>query len=257
MENTCVLTSKTMVEAEEHMDTGKHVQPSECESVYDTARRRWAEKVNEVNVVSAAALRIAVHERPSTSNECSTPEGWALKTTKRAPRMAEKAKTFLVDKFDSGATRGQKSDPAQVAKEMKFARDASGKLLFHPQEWRTAQQISSFFSRLATLRRQKTPARPGEEKADDEDLVAMESEYHLQEMHQVVFEDLGRPSHPIEVNSVNICQLLDLGNLCALKLVQLRDVCTQLNLQTPGPLTRKRTFIDPLEAFAKTCSCRE
>ena len=64
MENTCVLTFKTMAEAEEHMDTGKHVQPSECESVYDTARRRWAEKVNEVNVVSAPALRIAVRERP-------------------------------------------------------------------------------------------------------------------------------------------------------------------------------------------------
>ena len=65
--------------------------------------------------------------------------------------------------------------------------------------------------------------RAGEEKADadDEDLVAME-----------------------------------MGNLCAMKLVQLRDVCTQLNLQTPGPRSRKRTFID-LEAFAKTCSCRE
>ena len=255
-ENTCVLTFKTMAEAEAHMDTGKHVQASECESVYDTVRKRWAERVTEMNLVSGEALRIAVDEGPSTSSECNSPEGWALKTTRRAPRMVEKAKAFLIEKFNAGATGRQKSDPAQVAKEMKFAKDTRGNLLFQPEEWRTAQQISSFFSRLSALQRHKQ-AESDDDAVDEEDIVAMETEHYLQTVHQAVLEDMGSPSHPIKVNNFNICELLDAGKLSTLKVVQLRDVCSELKLQTPGSQSRKRTFIDPLEAFANTCSCRK
>ena len=54
---------------------------------------------------------------------------------------------------------------AQVAKEMeRFAKDASGDLLFHPEEGRTAEQISSF-SRFATVQQYKTAARAGEGKS--------------------------------------------------------------------------------------------
>ena len=50
---TCVLTFKSLEEAEAHMDTGKHVKASEYESVYDSAIKMWAERVTEVNLVSS------------------------------------------------------------------------------------------------------------------------------------------------------------------------------------------------------------
>ena len=39
-ERTCLLTFKTREEAEAHMDAGKHVRASDCESVYDKARKK-------------------------------------------------------------------------------------------------------------------------------------------------------------------------------------------------------------------------
>jgi len=67
-ESTCVLTFKTMEEADAHMDTGKHVKEvSECESVYDMVRKRWEDKVTDMNVVTSKGLHIPVVPGPSAS----------------------------------------------------------------------------------------------------------------------------------------------------------------------------------------------
>ena len=81
---TCVLTLKTMEEADAHMDTGKHVKEVlECESVYDTVRKRWADKVTDMNVVTSKGLHISIVPGPTTStSQFSSSKGWALKTNK-------------------------------------------------------------------------------------------------------------------------------------------------------------------------------
>ena len=61
---------------------------------------------------------------------------------------------FLVQKFNQGVVGGQKADPVHAAREMKSIRDSGGKLQFNPDEWRTAQQISTFFARTSALKRQ-------------------------------------------------------------------------------------------------------
>ena len=81
---------------------------------------------------------------PFGEAECRD-EGWALKMNKRAPRMDKNVKDFLIQKFNQGASGRRKADPGQVAREIKCARDSTGKLKFKPEEWRTAQQISNFF----------------------------------------------------------------------------------------------------------------
>ncbi|KAK3745426.1 hypothetical protein QZH41_010250, partial [Actinostola sp. cb2023] len=162
-ESTCVLTFKTQQEAEAHMDTGKHVQASQCESLYDNVKKKWAEKITEFNVVLGAAPHVAVEEGPSASGE-SRIAGWALKVIKRSPRMGQKAKTFLIEKFNIGVTGGQKADPGQVSREMKCVRDSTGNLQFKPEEWRTPNQISSFFSRLSAMQRKE----PSETEKDHE-----------------------------------------------------------------------------------------
>ena len=49
---------------------------------------------------------------------------------------------------------GNKEDPVKVGNEMCSLRDDSGKLRFAQEEWRTAKQIGSYFSRLAAAQRQ-------------------------------------------------------------------------------------------------------
>ena len=103
-ESTCVLTFKTPEEAEAHMDTGKHVRSSDLdsESVYDAARKKWADQVGEMHVASGDRQRIAFEKAgPSSASERRN-VGWALKSTKRTTRMEEKVKAFLVQKFNQG-----------------------------------------------------------------------------------------------------------------------------------------------------------
>ena len=133
-ESTCVLTFKTQREAEVHMDAGKHVRATDCESVYDAARKKWASRVTEVHVATGETQRIGFEEAgPSRTMECRS-KGSTLETTKRAPRMEEKVKIFFIQKFNQGAAVGQKADPVQVAREMNCVRDGSGKLHFKPEE---------------------------------------------------------------------------------------------------------------------------
>ena len=47
-ETGCVLTFKTLAEADNHMDTGKHRLEVDCESTYNHVRRKWAAIVTGV-----------------------------------------------------------------------------------------------------------------------------------------------------------------------------------------------------------------
>jgi len=114
--------------------------------------------------------------------------------------MTDNVKAFLVKKFEDGARTGNKADPVRVAKEMKTLRNEDGHLTFKPEEWRTAQQITSLFSRLtAALRHRGIEA----EEIPKEDIKAAESEMALDTLRSLVMDDMGRPTHPIIVGSSN------------------------------------------------------
>ena len=63
--------------------------------------------------------------------------------------MTENIKSYLTQMFNRGAKEGNKADAKQVEHGMKHASDATGELLFQPNEWRTSKQIASFFSNLS------------------------------------------------------------------------------------------------------------
>ena len=173
-EITCILTFKSLEEAEAHMDTGKHVKASEYESVYDSAKKMWAERVTEVNLVSSGEVDSSVDTVQSEPLQYSAKKGWALKSTKRGNPMGENVRSYLIEKFNEGVLGGPKADANQVAKEMKVLRGEDGRLGFKPDEWRTAKQIASFLSRLSALQR-RGEANDGQDDTD-EDLVAIENE---------------------------------------------------------------------------------
>lgn len=66
------------------MDSGKHVRKLESESLYDSIRKKWAEKITGVNTPSyEQGTSSSDHNRPSSSTTNIRPKGWALKTTKK------------------------------------------------------------------------------------------------------------------------------------------------------------------------------
>lgn len=114
-ESGCVLTFKTEAEADAHMDSGKHVRELESESLYDSIRKKWAEKVTGMNVPSRDHDSGPVHynQPPSSLSISRQSIGWTLKTTKKSSRMEDHVKNYLMQKFDAETRSRLKVDPAQ------------------------------------------------------------------------------------------------------------------------------------------------
>ncbi|KAL9966751.1 hypothetical protein ACROYT_G024870 [Oculina patagonica] len=217
-EEGCVATFQTQADLYAHMDTGRHIRVTERETVYDLARKEWAEKGHRNTVVPR-------RQRGSAP-------------TSKYPR--------------------NKEDPTKVAKEMRIARDGDGKLRFAPEEWRTAKQISSYFSRLAAAQRQnKAPTALIEEaeNIDENDLEAWEAEKHLQELQTAVYEEVDL-RHPIEYKGQDICGLVKRGMLKSkFKIAQLKELCDLYGIEIDGSIARKDSYVRPIEHLVKTCSC--
>ena len=113
---------------------------------------------------------------------------------------------------------GNKEDPVKVANEMRSLRNSCGKLRFAPEEWRTAKQISGYFSRLAAAQRQK--------KA-----VGQLSVYERVDLR-----------HPIIYDGQDICSVAKQGELQAkFKVDQLKEICDTFRLVIEGPVSRKKS----------------
>ena len=63
------------------------------------------------------------------------------------------------------------------------------------------------------------------------------------------------PHHSIEVGTRNVCELSRTKKLQTLKLAELRELGETLQLVVVGSPARKKSFIEPLETYAKTCTC--
>ena len=137
---------------------------------------------------------------------------------------------------------------------MKMVRNEDGKLTFQHEEWRTAQQITSLFSRQAALQRYRGV---NAEEITEEDIETAESEMALGTLESSVMDDMDKQSHPIIVIDNNICDLVKSNKLGSFKLTVLKEICKQLRLTTSGPLSRKKTFVEAVEAFSKSCSCAQ
>ena len=159
-ESTFVLTFKSEREAQAHMDSGKHVKELESVSLYDTIRLRCAERVTGISNVAQEASAFFAHEESDSSKTKASSMGWAIKATQKRPRLEEKVKAYLIEKFEAGERSGRKADPLSVSREMKFKRDDKGELVFQPEEWKAAKTIKSFFSRYSTKFKQQGVSKP-------------------------------------------------------------------------------------------------
>ena len=82
-------------------------------------------------------------------------------------------------------------------------------------------------------------------------------------MHEIALENLriavnlqvSAHQHPIDVRNKNFCELSKAKKLDILKVAELREMCESLELEVSGSLARKKSFIEPLNSYAKCCTC--
>ena len=82
--------------------------------------------------------------------------GWAIsKSHTTCTRFSKKVDEYMRGKFVIGERTGRNTDPVQVEKEMRTARNPSNERQCSCTEWLTKTQIQGFFSRLAVSRRKE------------------------------------------------------------------------------------------------------
>ena len=143
---------------EDHVHFGQHDKTScaTSESLYDKLRRDWAAKCSsmtlETEMAASTVDGASVHQARSES--CHM--GWALQKPRGGgSRFSENVKAYLSTRFDIGEDTGRKADRAQVADDIRKARDADGKRRFQRSEWLSKSQVQGFFSRLPSSKRRK------------------------------------------------------------------------------------------------------
>ena len=138
---------------------------------------------------------------------------------------------------------GHKADPVVVAKEMMHARGNDGERLFSSDEFLTSQQISSFFSRLAT--KKSLLDKDDTEENDDE---AAEFESSLEDLTNQVRREVSL-QHPIVFDCHNMCDLFKQGKLNKFSIKMLKRLCEHFDLdvshisQTEEALRRQTVHV--------------
>jgi len=216
----------------------------EKETLLDKAKKTYHTLLQE-DTSTAKALGARVVE--STDGVC-LPEGWALKTAKKSTRFNEAQKQYLEEKFNLGQETGHKQDPEKVSKDMRLAKKADGSRLFSSDEFLSAQQIRSFFSRMAS----KTRHAAG---MSDTDIRAAQLEQEFSDTRQVVLDEV-QLQHPIAYDNFNLCDMHKKGNMKTLSIAMLKTVCAYFGVSTDGfHARRKAQYVSALGELVKGCGC--
>ena len=161
-ESNCVKTFPTDELLTHHLAAGQHMFRPLKESRFDQIARQWAERIGEMQADTAHSSKgtaTVTSEAVSASMSQAIHCGWARRVSKARKRFSQEVKDFLLAQFMVGVNTGKKENPETASKRLKsqFKRD----------DWLTAQQIASFFSRLALLH--KSGKLPSKEWADVHD----------------------------------------------------------------------------------------
>ena len=239
----CVRVFQRFSSLERHLSFERCSKSLERQSLLDLAKTQYASLLEE----GVGKMPTLKSREPLESAVSNVEEGWALKETKKSYRFNEEQKAYLEAKFTIGQTTGKKLDGETVAREMRRSIGPDGKRLFRVSEFLTAQQVSSFFSRLAAKSRSASPM--------DDDIRAREEEANFDTARQDILSYI-QLEHPIVHDQYNICAMARKGTLKKLKLGLLQSLCETFALETPAEKVRsKAPYLSLLEKMVSSCSC--
>ena len=251
LEEGCVKTYQRFSLLQHHLDLGKHERALENETLLDRAVLGYADRLQEQ---FCGIPQIQVRKCLNLTTQSSLPMGWALKSSHvRRTRFTEKQKDYLTSKFHIGETTGQKVDVLSVAKSMISARDSNGNCLFASSEFLTGEQVSSFFSRLASKHTLENDKMTG---SDIEENQNVEDEEAFSEMRSKILQKL--PSLiPTAMTAFTFCELIADSKLSKFAIQMLQNICEHFDIKiTNIKMKRKAPYIERLIAFGKKCTCQ-
>ena len=180
--------------------------------------------------------------------ENALPQGWALKIAKSNTRFNDEQKAYLNDMFDIGQETGHKLDPGTVARNMRYAKDCSGKRRFSISEFLTPKQVRSYFSRRAA----KIKNKP--EESDENEAAAEEQDAYFQTRSLIINE--CQLVHPVVFDTYNLCRLSASNGLKKLSISLLQSICEHFDIDISGiTIRRKDPYIKLISDMVKSCSC--
>ncbi|CAH3181872.1 unnamed protein product, partial [Porites lobata] len=174
--------------------------------------------------------------------------GWALSLTKKSSRFNL---TKLNEKFKIGEQTGHKTDPEDVARDMRHAKEEDGSRMFTPAEFLSPQQIKSYFSRAAAKLRQSESC----DDADECDVQAVEEEDGYSSVRSHIIQEC-QLVHPVMYDTYNLCEMCEQRKLTKLSVSMLHLICCYFDLKCEGvSLKRKAPYVKLIEGLVKSCSC--
>ena len=179
-EQGCIKTFRTNQTLQRHLDFGRHEIKLHEESQYDQIRHKWAEHCLSLKPQNpSCALTASSSFGVTEENVLSM--GWAQTKSKRRSRFSVKVKNYLLEQFMIGEETGRKVTPAEASARMRTVRTEEGARIFGKDEWLTPQQVNSYFSRLAAMKKidQQPAALVSLEEEDAEAIVERSERYHL------------------------------------------------------------------------------
>ena len=248
----CVKHYQRYSSLQHHLDCGKHKFAPERQNL-DKAALGYGKRLEE----QAGAVPKMQHSSKAhvEASRSSLSAGWALKSSQAGrKRFSANQKNYLTNKFNLGETTGRKANPDDVAKDMMRARDVDGNRMFSSDEFLTARQIASFFSRLASKQRRIQDTTDSDE-SEDEDNAELEDE--IQEMQDKVIREVAL-EHPMVYDCYNICDLIATSKLSKLSVSMLQLICKNFDIDTCDiQVRRKKPYLDKLTSLYQNCSCQQ
>jgi len=151
-------------------------------------------------------------------------QGWALKGTKKATRFNENQRQFLDNRFQIGQESGHKADSEKVSRDMRYATRDNGERRFNVEEFLTAQQIQSYFSRTAAKLKQAVIAQAGHDSIDDND--SQQGGPRTGSFLVCPLTSCPSPMGAVVYGTLNIRSLYSSNKLTKLSVAQLRLICS-------------------------------
>lgn len=250
----CVESFETFGQLELHLDVGKHTVSRV--SQYDAIRRDWALKFSSVDTADVKSCSSdSKGSKPLPGDIADAPPlqtGWALSKPRSNVRFSQKVKEYLTARFSLGERSGRKADPAQVAVDMRNAKNESNERLFTRTEWMTKTQVQSFFSRLAATRR-KDQGMVGISPDQEEDAECLQEDANRQDLIEKVNTQLN-VSHPICYDKFDLCERYHSNTLQEFSVAMLKIICGHFEIPVKWR-DKSKVLIDKLSEMIRKCEC--
>lgn len=244
----CISSFKRHSNLENHLMYGKCQLRKEKYTLLDQAKLSYSQKVSEgtsTQPLMSSATTLAANSTPTLC------KGWALRQLKKAARFNENQRSYLDEKFDLGVTSGNKADPAQVARDLRHARNNNGERRCRIEEFLTPQQIKSYFSRKAAKNKKK------QVKDQESNNAAAEEQTAYSSARNIIIQEC-QLVHPIIYDTLDVCKLYADNKLSKLSVSLLRHICTFFDMDVENmSLHRKAPYISLISSLVQSCSCCE